>query len=434
MVVAPVDLMLLLAPLLWAPQQAKAIVGMAVLSLVLLNYGGRHRARLYVSLLDDLPSLLGKLLTAAAVVATVIALRHEQDSVMQFLINSAAAIGLVVAGRGLTAELTLLSRRRLIARHRTVLIGGGQVAADLARVLEENARYGLEVVGFVDGEPDRPVAVRVPYLGRLADLDDAIVDHDVRVLLVADGDQPDAELLDAVRSPAGARCDLLVLPRLHHFHTQTGMADHIGSIPIMRIRTPSLEGPAYAVKRCFDILVAGSALVLISPVMAVCALAVRLEGGPGVIFRQRRIGRDGVEFDCLKLRSMRPTTGAESATNWSIAHDNRVGPVGRILRRTSLDELPQLWNIVRGDMTLVGPRPERPHFVSIFSVEYFRYDQRHRMRAGLTGLAQVSGLRGDTSIADRARYDNYYIENWSLWLDVKILLRTFGEVLFARGR
>jgi lipopolysaccharide/colanic/teichoic acid biosynthesis glycosyltransferase len=139
-------------------------------------------------------------------------------------------------------------------------------------------------------------------------------------------------------------------------------------------------------------------------------------------------------FDVLKFRSMRPVDEHESATNWSIANDDRVGHVGRVLRRTSLDEIPQLWNILRGDMSLVGPRPERPHFVEQFSEQYDLYAQRHRVKAGLTGMAQVSGLRGDTSIADRARYDNYYIENWSLWLDVKIIVRTVSEVLFARGR
>ena len=131
---------------------------------------------------------------------------------------------------------------------------------------------------------------------------------------------------------------------------------------------------------------------------------------------------------------MRPGDESESETKWSIGDDKRVGPVGRMLRRTSLDELPQLWNILRGDMTLVGPRPERPHFVEKFSAEIPRYAHRHRVPAGLTGLAQVSGLRGDTPIADRARFDNYYIENWSLWLDVKVVLRTVGEVLFAGGR
>ena len=254
------------------------------------------------------------------------------------------------------------------------------------------------------------------------------------MLLIADGDFAERMLLDVVRTPAASRCDLLVVPRMHHFAMQTGLGDHIGSVPVYRIRTPNLRGPARLLKRAFDVLMAGIALLVVSPVLGICALAVRLEGGPGVIFRQARVGLDGKQFDCLKLRSMRPASADDSATTWSIATDNRVGPVGRILRRSSLDELPQLWNILRGDMTLVGPRPERPHFVDRFSAEYERYAYRHRVQAGLTGLAQVSGLRGDTSIADRARFDNYYIEHWSLWLDIKIIMRTFSEVLFVRGR
>jgi exopolysaccharide biosynthesis polyprenyl glycosylphosphotransferase len=227
-------------------------------------------------------------------------------------------------------------------------------------------------------------------------------------------------------------CDLLVVPRLHHFHTQTGRADHIGSIPVMRIRTPNLMGPGRRIKRAFDVAVSGIALWLMAPALGLIALAVRSEG-PDVIFRQPRVGKNGRVFDVLKFRSMRPVDENESATNWSIANDDRVGPIGRFLRRTSLDEIPQLWNILRGDMSLVGPRPERPHFVEQFSAQYERYAHRHRVKSGLTGLAQVSGLRGDTSIADRARYDNFYIENWSLWLDVKIILRTVSEVAFARG-
>jgi exopolysaccharide biosynthesis polyprenyl glycosylphosphotransferase len=315
-----------------------------------------------------------------------------------------------------------------------VIIGGGPLAAELAGILEQQPTYGLSVVGFVDDGADNIAESVTPQLGTLGDLDDAVQCSGSDVLIVADGDFSERVLYDVVRTPSCQPCDLLVVPRLHHFHTQTGQADHIGSIPVMRIGTPSLHGPAYAVKRLFDIVVAGVALLLVMPMLALCALIVRIEGGPGVIFHQARVGRDGILFDCLKLRSMRPTNEDESATRWSVASDNRVGPVGRFLRRTSLDELPQLWNIVRGDMTLVGPRPERPHFVDRFSVECDRYVHRHRVRSGLTGLAQVSGLRGDTSIAARARYDNYYIEHWSLWLDIKIVVRTFAEVLFARGR
>jgi exopolysaccharide biosynthesis polyprenyl glycosylphosphotransferase len=314
------------------------------------------------------------------------------------------------------------------------MIGGGALAAELAQITRNNRRYGLRVEGFVDDAWEAPAAAVTPWLGGLADLDEAVRRTGADVLLIADGEFAERRLLDVVRTPTCMPCDLLIVPRLHHFHTQTGLADHIGSVPIMRIRTPSLSGPAWMAKRLFDIVFAGSALLLVLPLLAACALAVRIEGGPGVLFRQPRVGRDGVLFECLKLRSMRPADETESATNWSVADDDRVGPVGRFLRRTSLDELPQLWNILRGDMSVVGPRPERPHFVSRFSQEFDRYAHRHRVQAGLTGLAQVSGLRGATSISDRARYDNFYIENWSLWLDIKIIIRTFAEVLLARGR
>jgi lipopolysaccharide/colanic/teichoic acid biosynthesis glycosyltransferase len=188
------------------------------------------------------------------------------------------------------------------------------------------------------------------------------------------------------------------------------------------------------IKRISDIVFALVALVVLSPVLLLCALATLIDGGPGIFFRQERIGQDGKPIRVIKFRTMRPVDEAESRTKWSIAHDRRVSWIGRFMRRASLDELPQLWNIVRGDMTVVGPRPERPYFVEKFSTEYPEYAMRHRVPVGLTGLAQVSRLRGDTPISDRARFDNYYIENWSLWLDARVLLRTITEVFRFGGR
>jgi exopolysaccharide biosynthesis polyprenyl glycosylphosphotransferase len=184
----------------------------------------------------------------------------------------------------------------------------------------------------------------------------------------------------------------------------------------------------------FDVLASGLALVVTAPVLLLIALAVRLDSGPGILFGQERVGVDGHHFRVLKFRSLRPGDATESQTRWTIVDDPRLTRVGRFLRATSLDELPQLYNILRGDMSLVGPRPERPHFVDEFRSRYPSYEARHRVPSGLTGWAQVHGLRGDTSIDDRARFDNYYIENWSLWLDVKIILRTFSSVLRGAGR
>ncbi|GAA3098383.1 hypothetical protein GCM10020254_49700 [Streptomyces goshikiensis] len=157
--------------------------------------------------------------------------------------------------------------------------------------------------------------------------------------------------------------------------------------------------------------------------MGLCALAVRLSDGPGVIFRQERVGLYGRPFTLLKFRTLR-ADAHESATRWTVAGDHRMSPVGSFLRKSSLDELPQLWNVVCGDMSLVGPRPERPFFVAKFAAVHPGYEARHRMPVGITGLAQINGLRGDTSIEDRARFDNHYIDTWSLWQDLWILART----------
>uniref|UniRef100_UPI001CE24460 sugar transferase n=1 Tax=Streptomyces pseudogriseolus TaxID=36817 RepID=UPI001CE24460 len=174
-------------------------------------------------------------------------------------------------------------------------------------------------------------------------------------------------------------------------------------------------------------------LLLVSPLLLVCAVTLRLTDGPGVVFRQERIGRDGEPFTLLKFRTHRPVDEHESATRWSVAGEHEMRRFCRMLRRTSLDELLQLWNVLRGDMSLVGPRPERPYFVAQFSETYPGYAARHRMRTGITGLAQIHGLRGDTSIEDRARFDNAYIDDWSLWQDVCILLRTAATLVRPTG-
>ncbi len=434
MVVPVVDFLMLIAPLMWRPPQPLTVLTMAVLGTLLLSGGARYVAPLHLSVLDELPTIVTRLLATVAAVATVVLHLHAKPQVLIFLETACQAVALVVVGRVVTTRLVAFARRSGIVRHPTVLIGGGPTAAELARTLSEHRDYGLAPVGYVDDCADSPAAGVIPRMGRLDDLDIAMITSGADTILVADGDFDERALIEAVRSKVGLTAELLVVPRLHHFHTLTGTADHIGSIPIMRIRNPNLRGPARIVKRAFDILSSGAALLLLSPVLILAAAAVRLEGGPGVLFRQTRVGRDGRQFQLLKFRSMRPANEVEAQTQWNVASDTRVGRVGKFLRRTSIDELPQLWNIMRGDMTVVGPRPERPHFVEQFSTQFDRYAHRHRVQVGLTGFAQVSGLKGDTSIADRCRYDNFYIENWSLWLDIKIIIRTFRAVVLYRER
>lgn len=434
MVVPVVDFALMVTPIVWRPYQIHAVVAMAILGSVLLSGGGlrRYRARLDLSVLDDLPTIVTQLLAAVAAVAAVLCLRSD-DAVTPFLETAVQSIALVVAGRLITTSLTGFARRRGFARRNTVLIGGGQLSAELAEILGRHPRYGLVVVGFVDDGNHHPAEHCVPHLGRLADLDGAVAATGATALLAGDGNFLERELVDAARTQACATADLLVVPRLHNLHTSAGSADHIGSIPVIRVRTSRLHGPNRFIKRMFDLAIAVTACVFSLPILIVAALAVRLECGRGVVLRQVRMGRHGKQFELLKFRTLQRGIGRETEPKWCVAKTHQVGPVGRFLRATSIDELPQLWNIIRGDMSVVGPRPEQPYFVKQFSTQIDRYADRHRVQGGLTGLAQVNGLRQDTSITDRVRFDNFYIENWSLWLDVKIVLKTFAEVLLRRG-
>jgi exopolysaccharide biosynthesis polyprenyl glycosylphosphotransferase len=436
MLAIPVDLAAMLAPLAWATQHWKGTIFAAFLTVAIFATGGLYRGRRHMSFLDEVPSIVGRLLAAAAIVAVIFAQRHDTESYVNgFLHTVVISAGLVLLGRVFTRWAVQSARRRRWVEHGALIVGGGPVAVELARLLRRYPQYGLRFAGFIEDEGRHDEGGEIaPWVGRTDDLDEMIVATESEVIIIADAPaSSEAKLMRLVRSPTAMKCDLFAVPRLHDFSTHTGLSDHIGAIPVTRVRRPILSGPKWWLKRSTDILFALIALIVTGPVLLVTAIAVRIEGGPGVLFRQERVGLNGKRFKLIKFRSLKPVDEADSATTWSVADDKRVGPVGRFIRRTSIDELPQLWNVLRGDMTIVGPRPERPYFVEKFAAEHPLYGNRSRMPAGLTGLAQVSGLRGDTPIADRARFDNYYIENWSLWLDTKVLLRTFREV-FRTGQ
>jgi lipopolysaccharide/colanic/teichoic acid biosynthesis glycosyltransferase len=201
--------------------------------------------------------------------------------------------------------------------------------------------------------------------------------------------------------------------------------DDIWGIPLVRVRQAAFTSWTWRVKRAIDVAAAGALLVVTAPVMGTAALAVRLSSPGPILFRQHRVGQGGHEFEVLKFRTL-PATHVDTA--WNATDAEYANPVGRLLRRLSIDELPQLWNVLRGDMSLVGPRPERGYLVEEFNTSIHGYRDRHRLPMGLTGWAQVHGLRGETSLRERVRFDNQYIEHWSLWRDLTIMIRTVGAV------
>ncbi len=410
-----------------------ADTALLVLVVGLYAAAGLYRSRLSMSALDDLPALCGRALAAAAFVTTVGVLLDVPPG-PRALGTATLLCATVLAGRSLAYSVVRRLRARGSVEHPTLVLGAGRVGAQLASLLLEHPEHGLLPVGFLDDDPLlRPEERPVPLLGDNSALSRAIVEFGARDVVVAFGSLSEAGMVDVIRTCDRLDVEIFFVPRLFELHHTSRDMDQVWGVPLVRLRRAAFRSPSWKLKRAVDVAVSGTALLLLLPLLSVLALLVRLEGGPGVLFRQQRVGLDGRPFDMIKLRSLRPVDETESATRWNVAHDDRLGPVGRFLRASSLDELPQLWNVLRGDMTLVGPRPERPYFASTFSASFPRYAARHRVPAGMTGWAQVHGLRGDTSIGERARFDNYYIENWSLWLDVKIVLRTVSSVLRRSG-
>jgi exopolysaccharide biosynthesis polyprenyl glycosylphosphotransferase len=342
--------------------------------------------------------------------------------------------GLCLVTRGLAYASIRLARRHHKLERRTLLLGCGTVAGSLGANLLAHPEYGLTPVGMLDNDPllcdaDRPV----PLLGRYDDFTKVVLEHSVDVVIVTYGSLREPEMVPLLRASDRLSCEILFVPRLYEVHAVTKDTEVLWGTPLVRLRRAPFRTGSWTAKRVSDVMLSSLVLLLLAPILAICAVLCRLETGT-VLFRQTRVGLDGRSFTLLKFCSLRPETAMESSVRWNIGEDDRVGPIGRLLRRTSLDELPQLLNVLRGDMSLVGPRPERPYFVDEFTRQYPWYMARHRVPAGLTGWAQVHGLRGDTSIADRARFDNFYIENWSMWGDIKILLRTAAQVLRGAGR
>ncbi|WP_447009255.1 sugar transferase [Saccharothrix hoggarensis] len=395
-----------------------------------------YRRRLWLSWFHDLPRSAGATAVAFALVTLVGLLGLAGGDPGAAVAAQWAVLGF--AGLSEPARLAVFAfgrwcRRRFHRCDRTLVVGAGKVGVDLVGAMLAHPEFGLRPVGFVDPEPalDR-AALPVDLVDE--DLADAITRLGVGTVVLAFSHARESSVVDSAITAHRLGCTTLVVPRMFELYQDGPDIERLRSYPLMRLGTAPTSRPSWWVKRAMDVVLAAVALVVLSPVIALCALAVLLESGRPVIFRQVRVGMDDQPFVLYKLRSVRMQGEDDSQVTWSVVGDRRVGPVGRFLRGTSLDELPQLWNILRGDMSIVGPRPERPGFVREFSAIHELYWARHRVPTGLTGLAQVHGLRGDTSIVDRSRYDNYYIANWSLWLDVKILLQTVGELLCRRNR
>lgn len=322
-------------------------------------------------------------------------------------------------------------RRRGYNRRSAAIVGAGRAAQQLFHALRRNAWTGYDVAYFVD-DPGRPtellgVPVHSPLAGLRQVVEEQPVDA-VFIALPAHQAERTSEILAALQT---STADVRLVPDISPSFAMRPDVTKLDEVPVLSLRQTPLYGWNAIVKRAFDVGVGAAGLLVALPAMAAIAVLIKLDSRGPVFYRQRRMGFDGREFRMTKFRTMRVDAEAAGPV-WSQKDDPRRTRVGAFLRRTSLDELPNLFNVLRGEMSLVGPRPERPEFIAEFKREIPNYMLRHKMKAGMTGYAQVKGLRGDTSIRRRIQHDVHYIRNWSLGLDVRILAQTLTGVWFSR--
>jgi exopolysaccharide biosynthesis polyprenyl glycosylphosphotransferase len=404
----------------------------AVLTFLILNSDSSRIFRINPRLGDDAAWLLGRVAVSLLLLMSVVAVAKLPLDIRAHLSNLTVIAPLsaiaVIIGRAAAYALGRAAKARGVASERTLIVGEGELAIGLAKTLLDHQEFGLRPVGFLGRVQDGSAIL--PFLGECTELDHVVNEHSVSRVLVAFGDTNDKDLATVLRASERTPAEIHVVPRFFELSgiPQGAAVDDVCGIPLFHLRRPALRSAARREKRAFDLAGSSLLLLLTAPLLAIAALAVRMSSPGPILFRQKRVGLNGQIFEIVKFRTMR--VNDDSDTAWFSGDDDRVTRVGRILRMTSIDELPQLLNVLRGEMSLVGPRPERPHYTDQFAATVSRYDDRHRVLGGITGWAQIHGRsRGLDAVPERARLDNYYIENWSVWRDLVIIVRTIAVLL-----
>jgi exopolysaccharide biosynthesis polyprenyl glycosylphosphotransferase len=318
-------------------------------------------------------------------------------------------------------------------RKNVILVGSNATAARVYETIVNQPSLGYSFLGFFSaGRKGDLAKTKARFLGTLAGVPSYVRNHNVDVILIALTYKDHPRLLDLIRDCEGLNTDMLMVPDLVDLMTSRVRVTELEGIPFLQVKEAALSTWNQIVKRGFDVGTAIVVLFVTSPIIALIALLVKLTSPGPVFYGQERIGLDGKPFNVLKFRTMKIDAEKETGPVWTRKDDPRITPIGRFLRRFSLDELPQLLNVLKGDMSIVGPRPERQFFVERFRKQIPKYLDRHRVKTGMTGWAQVNGLRGNAPIEERTKYDVYYVENWSITFDVKIISKTIRAVLFGK--
>lgn len=357
--------------------------------------------------------------------------RYSRGVVLYF--GLIGGIGLL-AGRIFLRVFFRLLRRRGLRTRSVLVIGEGPSVQLLINKMSRYPELGLDLRGVLVAPGSQASQVGgIPVLGEFGDVAEVVARAKINKVLVALSRQQWSALDSIIDKIQDETVDIQIVPDLHEYVTIGCEVEDFDGIPIVSLNESPLLGLRAVAKRLTDIALSAAALLLLSPILALIAAAVKVTSKGPIFYRQERMGLDGHTFPMFKFRSMRVDAEAQTGAVWARKGDDRRTPIGAFLRATSLDELPQFWNVLVGDMSLVGPRPERPVFVSQFRGSVMHYMQRHKVKAGITGWAQVNGWRGDTSLDERILCDLHYIKNWSYLLDIKILFLTVWKGFINRN-
>ena len=360
--------------------------------------------------------------------------KRTEFSRLVFLYFGLISFLVIALGRTFLKGYFISLQRRHLSLDRVLIVGARELAQKVAETIQVHPELGLTVIGLLSRGAQK-IGTRVQgieVLGLYEDIDRVIRDHQVNLVIFAMPLLAQQKLEDLLSRIRDEMVDIKIVPDVYRFISLRGGVEEFEGLPFINLRESPMVGLNRVLKRTVDIVLAALGLIFFSPLFILIALAVKLSSPGPVFYRQVRMGLDGRIFEMLKFRSM--VVQAEEGTGpvWTQKGDPRRTGVGRMIRRLSLDELPQLMNVLRGEMSLVGPRPERPELIDRFKSKIPNYMLRHKMKAGMTGWAQIHGWRGNTSLEKRIEFDIYYIENWSMFLDYKILLKTLWKGVFSR--
>jgi len=342
-------------------------------------------------------------------------------------------ITFVTIGRILHSRFQWTLQAHGLGQSRLLLVGTGDIARMILQKIRQSPGIGYETIGFVSDENGMENILSLPVLGHTDDLADIIDQYQIEEVIVGMPEASHQRILSIIANCERGRVAIKVFPDVFQIMATEISIDDLNGLPLLSVRDAALRGWRLTIKRGMDVVISSIVLVFGSPFMMLLALLIKLDSPGPVFYAQERMGLDGRTFPIIKFRSMPPNSESKSGPVWAKPDDNRSTRLGHLMRRFSLDEAPQFINVLLGDMSMVGPRPERPVFVNQFKQSIPRYMDRHREKAGMTGWAQVNGLRGDTSIIERTKYDLWYIENWSILLDIKIMMKTLVTVLFDKN-